>query len=531
MISLKTLQTLWPRARWTSWNWDYFHTYVKVAPGTSINDLESRINNAVAESGKDIFESGNYSMDFEFQNIADIHLESNLGRELSTNGNGELLDYIYVIASFVLILAWVNYINLATATSSLRAKEIGIRKVSGAQKGTLVRQFLAESFLINFVSLLFSVTIVMLSADFLQRYTAHEFSYLVFTDPIWITGLISTVLIGSVISGLYPAFVLSRFQPVKVVKGNFTNSRQGIALRKTLVVFQFAISLMLMIGTGAIYTQVDFLRNRDLGIELDQVLAVSAPNIRTDQVWTEFDYLKNKALENSGIVAVSASNVVPGNILYHTELFKRREQNVTEAKVAGMVWVDYDFLDLYGLELLAGKDFIKGQPDNERGMIINQSTAKLMGFQNPQDAIDQPATWVHSYGDLTEMKIIGVVNDFDQRPMGTAQAMSMVMNRHFWWREMNYYLYKLEASSADQAIAAIQTAFETTYPDETFNAFFVNDKFNQKYQSEAKFGDVFSLFLPDSHFDFKSGFVRSNLFYSQSAKKRNQHQKGIRGFR
>ena len=494
LISLKTLQTLWPRARWNSWNWDYFHTYVKVSPGTNIEELENRINAAVAENGKDIFASGNYSMDFEFQNIRDVHLYSNLGRELSSNGNGELLGYIYIIASFVLILAWVNYINLATATSSLRAKEVGIRKVSGARKASLVRQFLIESFLINFLSLTLATIIVVLSSDLLKEYTAHEFSYLVFTDPQWIEVLVGIVLLGSITSGLYPAFVLSRFQPVKVVKGNFTNSRQGIALRKTLVVFQFAISLMLMIGTAAIYSQVSFLRSRDLGIELDQVLAVSAPNIRTDQVWPEFDYLKNKALENSGISMMSASNMVPGNVLYHTELFKRREQNITEAKVASMVWVDYDFLDLYGLELLAGKDFIKGHSDNERGMIINQSTAKLMGFQTPEDAIDQPATWVHSFGDLTDVKIIGVINDFDQRPMGTAQPMAMLMNRHFRWTEMNYYLYKIQTNEINETLAGIQSDYETTYPNESFNAFFVNEQFNQKYQSEAKFGDVFSLF-------------------------------------
>ena len=494
LISLKTLETLWPYARWTSWNWDYFHTYIKVKPNTNVKNLEKRLQKTVNETGREVFEAGNYSMDFRFQNIRDIHLFSNLGRELSQNGNGELLSYIYLIALFVLILAWVNYINLATATSSLRAKEIGIKKVSGAPISSLFNQFLIESLVINLLAFMVSCLFVLIAAEYLETWTDHHFSFLVFTDLKWLLAILSIVATGSLLSGIYPALILSRFQPLKIVKGNFMQSQQGITLRKALIILQFSVSLVLMVSTFGIYSQIDFLRNRDLGITLDKVLAVHAPNIRTESVWQEYDYLKSEALKESGISLVSASNQVPGNILYHTELFKKREQNTLEAKVAGMVWVDYDFLDLYGLRLIAGKDFRPEQSDGERGMIINQSMMELMGFSDPAEAVNAPATWVHSFGALTDVKIIGVVNDFDQRPMGTPQPMALLMNRFYRWREMGYYLYKIQSEQAEETIAAIREDFEETYPNEIFNAFFIDERFNQEYQNEARFGDVFSLF-------------------------------------
>ena len=494
LISLKTLETLWPNARWTAWNWDYFHTYIKVLPWIDTEDLEKRINQSVADFGKEVFQAGNYHMDFQFQNIRDIHLQSNLGRELSTNGNGQLLGYLKIIALFVIVLAWVNYINLATATSSLRAKEIGIRKASGALYNGLLRQFLFESFLLNLIALIIALSLVTASTTYLESLTGHRFSFLIFQDANWLALLLVVMVIGSFFSGLYPAIVLSGLKTVQILKGSFKGSAKGIALRKSLVVFQFVISLILMTATIAIYQQVNFLKNRDLGIELEQVVVVGAPNIRTDQIWNEYDYLKNRALENSQVQMVSASNQIPGNVLYHTELFKRREQNVTEAKVAGMVWVDYDFMELYDLKLLAGKDFVKGDPDNERGMIINESSSRLLGFKSPEEAIGQPMTWVHSFGALTDLKIIGVVNDYDQRPLGTTQPMAMLMDRFYRWREMAYYLYRIQTVNAEQTIASIREYFEEVYPNETFSAFFLDEHFNKQYQSEARFGDIFSIF-------------------------------------
>ncbi|MEQ9425737.1 MAG: ABC transporter permease [Cyclobacteriaceae bacterium] len=519
LISLKTLQTLWHYARWTAWNWDFFHTYVKTKPGVDPTKLEQRINSAVTNYGKEAFEKGNYSMAFKVQNIRDIHLYSNLGRELSVNGDGELLGYIKLIAFFVLILAWINYINLSTATSSLRAKEVGIRKVSGAQRSQLFSQFIHESLLTNFFSMLLAVGLVWLAINQLTGLTGHQFSALVFTDPHHSILLVSIILTGSLLAGIYPALVLNSYHPSKVLKGNFNNSKEGAVLRKFLVSFQFAISLGLMVGTMAIYYQVNFLRDRNLGIELDQVLVVNTPNIRTENFWSEHDYLRNSLTGHSGIKMMSSSNQVPGNILYHTELYKQGHQSVSEAKVCSHMWVDFNFSEVYDLELIAGDFFKENMSEIETDVVLNETAVKLLGFESPEDAINKDITWVHSFGALTEGRVLGVVNDFDQLPLGKPEPMAMVMNRYFRWLEMGYFIFKVDPQQAETAIATIEEKFSELYPDETFNHFFLDEHFNKQYQSEQRFGDVFTLFSGIAIFICNLGLFGLTFFILVQRKK------------
>ncbi len=494
LVSLKTMETLWHYARWTSWDWDFFHTYIKVRPGVNLAKLEQEINSRVAAYGREAFAERNYQMDYQLQALRDIHLHSDLGRELSVNGNGESLGYLKVIGLLILLLAYVNYINLVTAASGLRAKEIGIRKVTGAPRSFLRRQFLVEALCMNFLALIAAIGLIAYSAPYLSMVTGHDFQWLALEQPMIAVTTLLWVSLGVLISGLYPAIVLSRLEPSRILKGSFKSSSTGINLRRWLVIIQFAASILLVCGTLGIYLQIDFLRNRDLGIQLDQVVAVHSPNERSDNFWNEFDYLRNQAEAQPGIRMMSGSNQLPGNILYHVELYKQGHQNITEAKVLKHIWVDYDYSELYDLEVMAGRDYDPARTGDERSLLLNASAARLLGFEKPEDAVDKAVTWVHSYGALDEMKCIGVVEDFDQSALGSSEPMAFIMNRFFHWYETGYFLFKIQPDNMEESLAFLREEYEKLYPQEQFTYYFMDRRFAADYASEINFGKLFLLF-------------------------------------
>lgn len=496
LVSFSTFEKQRPTWRWTSWDWDYFHTYIKVKPDADIDQLAANINASVADAGKEVFEGRGYSMLFTLQPLMDIHLYSNLGREFAPGGNGALLVYIEVIAFFVLALAWINYINLSTARATIRAKEIAIRKVTGSNRGALLGQLLSESFLMNLIALVFTLGLLALVAPLMEPLTDFGFSLSQLLNPKLLVLITGVFIVGSIGSGIYPALVLTRFQPVKVLKGSFANSKEGLFLRKFLVVFQFMVAILLLAGTLTVYRQINFLRDRDLGVNIDQVLITSMPNLRDESFWPDYDRFKNRLLQSADFTYITSTNDIPGNFLNRVELIKRPEQPESEAKINKLFWIDFDFVELFDLELVAGRNFTEERPaDHREGVFFNESAIRQLGFSSPEEAIDKHIDWIHPGGLVEPYRIIGVLNDFDQEALGGTEPMVFIMNRpQIEWWDTYYISIGLVTSDLEGAIETIRETHQDVYPNDSFDYFFLDEHFNRQYASDQRFGKIFGLF-------------------------------------
>ena len=279
LLSYPTLVTLWGEQFENAWGWYDFYNYALLKPGSDPKALEAKfpafIDKYGANNNQGIKESERTR--FVLQPLGEIHLYSDLIQEAQVNGNGTAVYFLMIIALFILVIAWVNYINLSTARAVERAKEVGIRKAIGAHKAQLIRQFIAESCVINFVAAMLGLVLVYAAIPAFNEMADKHLTYSVFADiNLWLA-LGGLFLIGSMLSGLYPAFVLSSYQPVKVLKGLMKGSREGLFLRKGLVVGQFIFSVGLIAGTIIVYRQLQFMQHRDLGINIDQTLVINAP--------------------------------------------------------------------------------------------------------------------------------------------------------------------------------------------------------------------------------------------------------------
>ncbi len=496
LISSQTFVTQHPNWRWTAWDWDYFHTYVRVPEGTDIPSLELSINEAVALQGKEVFSNRNYAMRFSFQPLTDIHLYSRMGNELGVNGRGELLVYILIIAVFILLMAWVNYLNLTSARSTLRAREIGVRKLIGASRGMLTLQFLMESISLNLLALFIATAMVYLGTPWLSELIGYELPLMLLQLPLfWLLAIVVTI-IGAILSGLYPALVMTRFKPLKVLRGTFKNSAQGILLRRFLVLFQFCISLVLIMASANIYRQIEFLQNRELGFNPDQVISIHMPKVGVgDTFWSRFDVFKNQALEHPNIREVSSASSLPGMYLNHVELFKKDFEARQDADLLKFFAVDYDLLSVFALSLIGGRDFDPQQHAVELEIILNESAARAIGYVNPVDAVNQPVTWIHSRGHMDDCRVVGIVKDFDQRAMSGAEPSAFLLNRGYTpWNGIEYFTVKVQSGDVSMTLAHLEEQYESVFAGNEFSYFFVDDQFNQEYHSEIRFGKVFSFF-------------------------------------
>ena len=309
------------------WGRNSFFTYIKLKKGADADALLSKIN----AQKNSWFEDG-VNVKFEFEALPSIHLHSGMDTDLKEVGSVKLVRFLVIVTLLILIVAWVNYISLATAQSLKRAKEVGIRKVTGAHRNELIRQFLLESLMINLISVLIATLLVLIVQPFYNQLTSDPLSLSLLLTPRMSLGFIFTFLLGSFLSGLYPAFVLSGFKPSEVLKGNFKNSRSGILLRKSLVVFQFAISVALLAGTYTVYRQIEYMRNQDLGMDLEHLLVIRAPK-RDSVALANSDFFKTELMRYPTITKVAGSANIPGRGYNWGTKNVRRDGNDSELDV------------------------------------------------------------------------------------------------------------------------------------------------------------------------------------------------------
>ncbi|MGH2566544.1 MAG: FtsX-like permease family protein, partial [Ginsengibacter sp.] len=317
---------------------------------------------------------------FSLEPLRDVYLYST--RDDSKTGNIHNVYIFSIIAIFILLIACINFINLTTARSAERAKEVGIRKVAGAARFQLAKQFIGESMVISFMAFIIAVLLCSLLLPMFNQLAGKEVSSPFFYHPQYMVSLFFIAAAIGIIAGFYPALVLSSFKPVAVLKGRFTTGTRGILLRKGLVIFQFSISIILIIGTVIVYTQLNYMRNQDLGFNKDQTIVIDTNQDKNK------DAFKESLTSIRGVISVTYSSVIPGG--GNNTAYSKVENKAGDMQTASLDidFVDFNFIDQYKMKVVAGRNFSKDfGTDTTQAMIINESAVKLLGYNSPQQAI------------------------------------------------------------------------------------------------------------------------------------------------
>lgn len=495
---LFSYNTLYPRGDWAvsryrdGWRRKDMYTFIQLRPGTDPKTIESKLPGIVDKYKPELRDSQE-KQSLALQPLKDIHLYSDLAEEPETNGSAEIVFFINLIGIFVLIIAWINYVNLSTARALSRAREVGVRKVIGAFKHQLILQFLAEAALVNFISLLIAFGLIELLLPYFNTISSLSLtrSYLV---QGWFIGLMAALwLAGSLLSGFYPAWVLSSFKPVTVLKGKLKSSMGGIVLRKGLVVAQFMASVALIAGTFIVYRQLSFMMNRNLGVDISQVLVVERPGIADTSQATynaAIDLFHNDLKKNPSIEAVSASLTIPGKQREYKVTVKTLGSNSNDSTIVRVNTMDYDFLDVFKMKLVAGRNFSKEYPnDRDTSVIITETTTRLLGFKKPADAVGKTIS-IPQFGGWAPI-IVGVVNDYHQVSFKKPLDPSMFICDPYGGE---YYSMRIHTANLSQTIQHVQQSWARAFPGNPFDYFFLDDYFNKQYANEQKFEKLFTTF-------------------------------------
>ncbi|HVS91077.1 MAG TPA: ABC transporter permease [Mucilaginibacter sp.] len=474
----------------TAIGWYDFYVYLQLRPGTNLQAFQAKMP-AFADkyvNKRKGVKDGKFSGNKIFIiPLSDIHLYSNYNQEAEVNGSGSAVSFMFLIALIILGIAWINYINLSTARSVERAKEVGVRKVLGAGRQNLVGQFMLENVILNCTAIIIATgAVLLLTPVFNQLMGQQEVKQFSMTSKYWFI-FAGIFISGTLLSGVYPAFVLSGYQPVAVLKGAFKNTSGGLILRKGLIILQFSISVILIAGTIIVYQQVNFMRKQKLGVNINQTLVLDGVQSVADSTYQDvFQPFKTELLKNPGIKSITASTNVMGQEIYWTNGFGSLDHKDVGGSTVYRLGIDYDFIPQFGMKLLAGRNFSKDFPSDKKAAILNDKTLVQMGFKDPQDAIGKKI----SNGRDT-LTVIGVVQSFHQmglqKPIDP-QLITLLPNAR------NAYSIKLQTADLQGTIAAVKASWNKYFPNDPFNYFFLDDEFNAQYQSDQRFGEMFTLF-------------------------------------
>jgi len=484
IISFATLAQV-EKENLKSWGWYNFFTYILLKPNTKVKDFEAKLPAFMEKYQGEDMRAKNYHSALILQPLSDVHLNNTITYEVEATGNRQAIYFLAIIALFIVVIAWVNYINLSTAKATERAKEVGIRKVVGSTRKQLIGQFLLESVIMNLIAAMIAILLAYLTLPLFQQLLGKEIPFTLWQHTPFILVMGGMLVTGMVVSAFYPAFVLSSFKPVRVLKGSFSQGNQGIWLRKSLVVFQFAASVALIIGTLVVYEQLQFMRQQDLGLNVDQTLVLRAPQIRDSTFSTGKFTFKTELLRNPSIRSASFSNYIPGEEITDTGNVRRKGEKAKEGNYS-FFWVDYDYIPAYEMEIVAGRNFSSAFATDKQSVILNETAARTIGFNTPQDAINQVIMMRNE-----EKTIVGVVKDYHQRSL---------RNRHepiVFIGDLSRSLYfslKVSPANVSQTLEAVQETFKTRFPGNPFEYFFLDEYFNRQYQAEGQFGQTFAFF-------------------------------------
>lgn len=466
------------------------------------NDFVKRFNTNYFEKTESFEERGD---SLAIQALTDIHLNSDKTYEAEANGSQSIVSILLVVAGFVLLIAWVNYINLSTARAMERGKEVGVRKVLGSSRQSLMVQFLLESLMLNFLALILTITCIQGILPFFNNLAGVELSFNVFQEPSLLLQVGAIFLIGSLASGVYPALVLSNYRPLAVLTGRLKDSKDGLILRKGLVVFQFMITMLLLVGTITIYKQVNHMRSQSLGVDIDQTVVVKYPILIDSsraQIAKRNTFKKElKRLAQVSHVAYSETVFGQGTIEMNTNTgFSTVESEAGDGVNFAFYRVDEEFIPAFEFNILAGRAFdsnldqaLERTPSMYNGMIVNETSRKVFGFATNEEAIGAK---INRFGN--QVPIIGVVSDYNHHSLKTKVEPTIIMfDKNAY--STNYVSIKVNSGLNPEEtykgiIKDVESTYRNVYPGSDFEYFFLDENFEKQYKADKQFGAVFTSF-------------------------------------
>ena len=477
-------------------SWSDFYHYVELADGVSEEAFEQKM----LGFGEVYFGEGEISGSVEkffLQPLEEAHLYSDFEYEIGQTNNGKAIAALLGIGIFILFIAWINYVNLTTARSLDRSKEVGIRKVLGAKRKELVSQFLFESLFFNLLGFLFAVTLVQILQPYLNRWLGLPLTILQLTQtfsanfsPFYL--LLPVIwLLGVFLSGMYPALILSGFRPISILKGKLLRNRQGTVLRRGLVTFQFVCSLLLIMATFSIYSQLSFMQDKELGIDLEQKLILNGPLL------TPFDStfipkvktLRNELLKIPQVQQVSTSRSLAGNRLPRLFEIKSDKMGPQQTLSLNNMNVGLDFIEMYELEVIHGRSFLANDynPNFSQigNILLNESATQHLGYTEPKEILNQK---IHIYD--REMEVVGIVKDFHQRSIRYAIEPIVFIPSY----NTNYFSLSINPTNWETSLKSIESSYLSIFPGNNFSFFFLDEQFQEQYLEDKRFGQIFAAF-------------------------------------
>ncbi len=476
----------------TSWDWTDFYTYIELKKGADVKKLEVRLP-AFADKYYNLLPKNTANRNrivLSLMPLRDIHLYSHYTEEAEANGDGRSVSFLLLIAFFIVIIAWINYVNLATARSLDRAKEVGVRKVLGAGWGELIGQFMIESLLLNLLAVFVALVLTFAINPFFIRLTGRGIGNLFSLRGIYWAGFAALFAAGTFLSGLYPSLILSRYHPVAVLKGLFKNSVGGRILRKGLIVGQFAVGIILIAGTMVVYEQLSYMRHQQLGIRIDQTLVLDGPGAISDSAYlNSVSAFRNDIRGLKGVENVTASsNVVGQEILWSTDWHQWRKTG--QAVNLFHLGVDDAFVTAYGLRIITGRAFYPGFSGDKRSVMLNQSAVRALGYNSPEEATGE---WLH--GDqgkvMDSVRVIGVVADFHNEGLQKAIQPLVLLPRP---KTRSNFSIKINTAEIPALTGSLKRIWTRYFPTDPFSYFFLEEYFNRQYAEDQRFGVIFGLF-------------------------------------
>jgi putative ABC transport system permease protein len=468
------------------WGWYNFYTYVRLKPHTSINAVVPKVQALYHKNdaqGKNIFYA---------QPLTDIHLRSDLKWEIEPNGNALYIYIFSIVGLFVIAIACVNYINLSTAKASLRAREIGVRKVTGALRGALIRQFLIESVLTVLLSFTLALALARLLLPAINNLIQKNLSLGVLSDPVLLAVVLAAVLVIGLLAGIYPALYLSGIKPVQVLKGQSYTGRPAFDLRKALVIFQFTISVALIAGTVVMVQQIHYALNAKLGLNKDQVMVIDvAGNLaRADR-----EAMLSELSRINGVIKAASANGVVGAQNWTTSMNAKGSQN---SQLINFIGISYDYLDVLGIRIKEGRNFSAAFPSDtisngppgqtsrlSGSVILNETAIHDLGIHEP--AVGQLVQRGKDHDTVYYFKIIGVTEDFHFASFKTAiKPFGFLINND--WQDN--FTVKVAPAGLDHTITQISGISKRFAPDRPFHYTFLDEAFSKHYQSDQRFNQV-----------------------------------------
>lgn len=423
--------------------------------------------------------------------LADIHLKPQVGYEAEIKGNRTAMIALIFAAIAILAIAWINYINLTVARSMERAKEVGVRRVIGAFRKQLISQFLFEALVMNLVAFVLAVGLIELVLPYFNQLVSRTVTF-----SVWLTGywwlLLLFVLVGGIfLSGYYPALALLNRKPITLLKGKFLNSKSGEGTRKVLVVVQYTASMILLCGTLIVFAQLNFMRSQSLGVKTDQTLVVKFPG-RTEGMNTKLEAMKKAIARLPLVDKVTFSGAVPGEEVATFLSNRRKSDALKQNRLYEMLVCDPDYIDAYGLQLVAGRGFSEDYGDDVNKLVVNESAVRNLGLASNEEALGEE---IEVECTDAPMQIIGVVKDYHQQALNKNYTPIMLIHKDkIDWLPQRYISVVMKSGDPKELVSQVEEIWHRYFEDSSYDFFFLDQFFDHQYRQDEVFGVMIGYF-------------------------------------